>query len=207
MNYAIHCLPCGMYQENCYLLCPEGTRDALLIDPGDDLSMIKRTLSAEGRTLKAILLTHGHFDHMLAAQPLSRITGAPVYIHDADMEMLCDEAKNAYNAMCSSLPSPVDLLADPLEEVVGTAGVTLDVLHTPGHTKGSVCFYDRENAILFSGDTLFCAGYGRMDLYGGSPVQMRQSLRRLFGLPGNTRVCPGHGCETTIAMERQRYNL
>ena len=207
MKYTIHPLSCGMYQENCYMLCPEGTKDAVLIDPGDDLSLLKRSLSEAGRSLKAILLTHGHFDHMLAAQPLSRITGAPVYIHEADMDMLCDEKKNAYNAMCSSLPSPVDLLADPLEDVITVAGVTFGVLHTPGHTKGSVCFYDRENAVLFSGDTLFCAGYGRMDLYGGSPTQMRESLRRLFRLPGETRVCCGHGCDTTIAMERQRYNL
>ena len=207
MNYTIHTLPCGMYQANCYMLCPEGSKDALLIDPGDDLSMIKRTLSAEGRTLKAILLTHAHFDHMLSAQPLSRITGAPVYIHEGDMIMLCDEQKNAYNAMCSTQPSPVDLLADPLEDVVTVAGITLGVLHTPGHSKGSVCFYDQQNGRLFSGDTLFCAGYGRMDLYGGSAAEMRASLRRLFALPGDTRVYPGHGCETTIAMERQRYKL
>ena len=207
MKYTIHPLSCGMYQENCYMLCPEGTKDAVLIDPGDDLSLLKRSLTEAGRTLKAILLTHGHFDHMLAAQPLSRITGAPVYIHEKDMDMLCDEKKNAYNAMCSSLPSPVELLADPLEDVVSAAGITFGVLHTPGHTKGSVCFYDRENAVLFSGDTLFCAGYGRMDLYGGSPAEMRESLRRLFRLPGETKVYSGHGCDTTIAMERQRYNL
>ena len=111
MKYEIKPVLCGLYQENAYLLCPEGTRDALLIDPGDDLNALKRALEASGRTLRAILLTHGHFDHMLAAQPLSRITGAPVYVHPLDQEMLCDEDKNAYDPGCASLPCPVDFEA------------------------------------------------------------------------------------------------
>lgn len=207
MKYSIKTIECGAYQENAYLLCPEGGRDAVLIDPGDDLPRLERALGDAGRTLRAILLTHGHFDHILAAQPLSRITGAPVYVHDADMEMLCNEAKNAYSAACSSLPSPVNLLADPLEKSIDVAGIHFEVIHTPGHTCGSVCFYDRENALLFSGDTLFCAGFGRMDLFGGSPSDMRHSLRRLFDLPGETMVYCGHGGSTTIAAERGRYRL
>jgi len=207
MNYSIKTIICGAYQENCYMLCPEDSRDAVLIDPGDDLFALKRALADAGRQLKAILLTHGHFDHTLSAQPLSRITGAPVYIHEKDMEILCDSEKNGYNAMCSTQPSPTELLADPLEEKISIAGMEFELLHTPGHTRGSVCFYDRENARLFSGDTLFCAGFGRMDLYGGSASAMRASLRQLFALPGETRVYSGHGCETDIASERMRYNL
>ena len=207
MKYEIQTIICGPYQENAYLLIPEGSRDAVLIDPGDDLSLLKRSLAQSGRMLRGILLTHAHFDHMLCAQPLSRITGAPVYVHAGDAEMLCDAEKNAYNAMAASQPSPVDLEAEELEESIEIGGIKFEVLHTPGHSRGSVCFYDKENAVLFSGDTLFCAGFGRMDLYGGSASAMRSSLRSLFRLPGNTRVYCGHGGSTTIADERARYNL
>lgn len=207
MKYEIKPVLCGPYQENAYLLCPEGTRDALLIDPGDDLNALKRALEASGRTLKAILLTHGHFDHMLAAQPLSRITGAPVYVHPEDQELLCDAEKNAYDPGCASQPCPVDFEAEELEDEIAVCGIRFRVLHTPGHTRGSVCYYDEENGNLFSGDTLFCAGFGRMDLYGGSPAQMRASLRSLFDLPEATQVYCGHGPMTSIRSEKGRYSL
>ena len=207
MKYEIKPVLCGLYQENAYLLCPEGTRDALLIDPGDDLNALKRALEASGRTLRAILLTHGHFDHMLAAQPLSRITGAAVYVHPLDQELLCDGDKNAYDPGCASLPCPVDFEAEELGDEIEVCDLRFRVLHTPGHTRGSVCYYDEENGILFSGDTLFCAGFGRMDLYGGSPAQMRTSLRSLFELPEDTQVYCGHGPMTGIQAEKRRYSL
>ena len=207
MKYEIKPVLCGPYQENAYLLCPEGTRDALLIDPGDDLNALKRALEASGRTLKAILLTHGHFDHMLSAQPLSRITGANVYVHPEDQELLCDEYKNAYDPGCASQPCPKDFEAEELEEEIAVCGLRFRVLHTPGHTRGCVCFYDEENGILFSGDTLFCAGFGRMDLYGGSSSQMRTSLRSLFALPEETQVYCGHGPMTSIRSEKRGYSL
>ena len=207
MNYSIHPIVCGAYQENAYLLCPENSRDAILIDPGDDLDLLKATLSEKGRVLKAILLTHGHFDHILAAQPLSAITGAPVYVHELDNEMLSSSYLNGYNAACSVQPCPKDFEADELEETFDLCGIHFEILHTPGHTPGSVCYYDADNAVLFSGDTLFCAGFGRMDLPGGSPAQMRTSLKKLFALPGNTTVHCGHGESTTIALEKGRYRL
>ena len=207
MKYEITSILCGLYQENAYLLCPEGRGDAVLIDPGDDLSALKRALESSGRTLRAILLTHGHFDHMLAAQPLSRITGAAVYVHPLDQELLCDEDKNAYDPNCASLPCPADFEAEELEDEIEVCGLRFRVLHTPGHTRGSVCYYDEENGILFSGDTLFCAGFGRMDLYGGSPAQMRTSLRSLFELPEDTQVYCGHGPMTGIQAEKRRYSL
>ena len=207
MKYTITRIECGMYQENAYLLCPEEGGKAVLIDPGDDLNRIKRYLADSGRVLGAILLTHGHFDHMLAAEPLNKITGANVYVHAGDENMLCDARLNAYDPNVSSQPCPKDLEAEILEDSVELFGLHFDVLHTPGHTPGSVCYYDKENKVLFSGDTLFCAGFGRMDLPGGSAKEMRSSLRMLFDLPGDVKVYSGHGCETTIGDERGRYHL
>ena len=203
----IRAVVCGAYQENAYLVCPDGRSDAFLVDPGDDLPALTRALSESGRRLSAIALTHGHFDHMLAAAPLSRMTGAKVYVRSEDAEMLSDPAKSCFNAEVSVLPFPDAFLEDELPDEIELCGVKLKVLATPGHSAGSACLYDPEGNVLFSGDTLFCAGFGRTDLYGGSGVQLRHSLRALFALPGETRVLPGHGPETTIAAERRRYGL
>ena len=203
----IRAVVCGAYQENAYLVCPDGRGDAFIVDPGDDLPALTRALSESGRRLSAIVLTHGHFDHMLAAAPLSRMTGAKVYVRSEDAEMLSDPAKSCFNAEVSVLPFPDAFLEDELPDEIELCGVKLKVLATPGHSAGSACLYDPEGNVLFSGDTLFCAGFGRTDLYGGSGVQLRHSLRTLFALPGETRVLPGHGPETTIAAERRRYGL
>ena len=203
----IRAVVCGAYQENAYLVCPDDRGDAFIVDPGDDLPALTRALSESGRRLSAIVLTHGHFDHMLAAAPLSRMTGAKVYVHPEDAEMLSDPAKSCFNAEVSVLPFPEAFLEDELPDEIELCGIKLKVLATPGHSAGSACLYDPEGNVLFSGDTLFCAGFGRTDLYGGSGVQLRRSLRTLFALPSETRVLPGHGPETTIAVERRRYGL
>ena len=207
MEYTIQKIVCGAYGENAYLLMADGRDDCALIDPGDDIMALRRAIAASGRRLGAMLLTHGHFDHMLSAQPLQAETDAPVYVHALDRDMLCDATRNAYDAMCSSQPCPNYIETKVYGESIGVCGMKFDVLRTPGHTQGSVCFYDADSATLFSGDTLFCAGFGRVDLFGGSPREMRSSLRTLFALPENTRVLPGHGIETTLGHERARYNL
>ena len=203
----IRAVVCGAYQENAYLVCPDDRGDAFIVDPGDDLPALTRALSESGRRLSAIVLTHGHFDHMLAAAPLSRMTGAKVCVRPEDAEMLSDPAKSCFNAEVSVLPFPEAFLEDELPDEIELCGIKLKVLATPGHSAGSACLYDPKGNVLFSGDTLFCAGFGRTDLYGGSGVQLRRSLRTLFALPGETRVLPGHGPETTIAAERRRYGL
>lgn len=183
---------CGAYAENAY--CIDGE---LLIDPGDDLPTLARLAGG----IKAILLTHGHFDHMLAAEELQKRTGVPVYVHPLDAPMLSDASLSAYNPEVSSLPQPGHIACTAYPESL----FGFRVLHTPGHTPGSVCLYREEEKVLFSGDTLFRAGFGRTDLAGGSMHQLLSSLRTLLALPRDVRVYPGHGESTTIDEECRRY--
>ena len=183
---------CGAYAENAY--CIDGE---LLIDPGDDLPTLARIAGG----IKAILLTHGHFDHMLAAEELQKRTGVPVYVHPLDAPMLSDASLSAYNPEVSSLPQPGHIACTAYPESL----FGFRVLHTPGHTPGSVCLYHEGEKVLFSGDTLFRAGFGRTDLAGGSMHQLPSSLRTLLALPRDVRVYPGHGESTTIDEECRRY--
>lgn len=183
---------CGAYAENAY--CIDGE---LLIDSGDDLPALARLAGG----IKAILLTHGHFDHMLAAEELQKRTGVPVYVHPLDAPMLSDASLSAYNPEVSSLPQPGHIACTAYPESL----FGFRVLHTPGHTPGSVCLYREEEKVLFSGDTLFQAGFGRTDLAGGSMHQLLSSLRTLLALPRDVRVYPGHGESTTIDEECRRY--
>ena len=183
---------CGAYAENAY--CIDGE---LLIDPGDDLPTLARIAGG----IKAILLTHGHFDHMLAAEELQKRTGVPVYVHPLDAPMLSDASLSAYKPEVSSLPQPGHIACTAYPESL----FGFRVLHTPGHTPGSVCLYHEGEKVLFSGDTLFRAGFGRTDLAGGSMHQLLSSLRTLLALPRDVRVYPGHGESTTIDEECRRY--
>ena len=183
---------CGAYAENAY--CIDGE---LLIDPGDDLPTLARLAGG----IKAILLTHGHFDHMLAAEELQKRTGVPVYVHPLDAPMLSDASLSAYNPEVSSLPQPGHIACTAYPESL----FGFRVLHTPGHTPGSVCLYHEGEKVLFSGDTLFRAGFGRTDLAGGSMHQLLSSLRTLLALPRDIKVYPGHGESTTIDEECRRY--
>ena len=201
----IACVVCGALEENAYVVENEGRAGAFLIDPGDDYAALVRALA--GRKLSAICLTHAHYDHMLAAPGLIADTGAKLYASAKDMPALNDARLNLYNAAWSRLPAPQELKALAYGETLTVCGVKLDVLPTPGHTPGGVCLYAKDEGVLFSGDTLFCAGDGRVDGPGSNAADMRQSLLKLFALPGETRVLPGHGEETTIARERARYQL
>lgn len=207
MSLTIHTIPCGSYQANAFLVFMQDRDDCILVDPGDDLQALKDAVARSGKKLSAILLTHGHFDHILAASPLAKETGAQVYVHEGDMEMLNDIRLNAYMPGAAVLPAPKDIIAEEYDDVLDVAGMHFEIVHTPGHSKGSVCLYLREEKKMFTGDTLFQAGFGRMDLHGGSPMQMRTSLKNLFEMDVDIAVYPGHGGFSTIGAERARYRL
>lgn len=195
---------CGAYQENAYLVADEGSDVCVLIDPGDDAGALRALIARSGRKPAAILLTHGHFDHMLGAQ----LFDLPVYVHASDAELLTDPAKCAFDSLISSMPMPEGLKITPYGEELHIAGMDFRVLHTPGHTAGSVCLYLPDEAVMFSGDTLFQAGFGRMDLYSGSQKAMRHTLMYLLReLPPEICVYPGHGPVTSIGTEKDRYEL
>ena len=183
-------LTLGLYQTNTYLLAND--TEAVVIDPGYEADTILDALA--GKTLKAILLTHGHFDHVGAVKELVAETGCEVWIHAAESTM---------PPMVTAGPLYFTHTYDEGDSVCPIAGLELTVLHTPGHTPGSVCLLYGQH--LFSGDTLFQGSCGRVDFPGGDPRQMMQSLRRLTSLQCDYRVHPGHGESTTLENEK-RFN-
>lgn len=180
----------GDYQTNCYLVSDEDGVTAV-IDPGDSPDAVAERLRAEKLTLGAILLTHGHFDHVGAVRALAEATGCPVYLNEKELALP--------SALTAGKLYYTDACREGDEIAVGTNCFT--VLETPGHTPGSVCFCLGD--VLFVGDTLFCGSCGRVDLVGGNAAQMRNSLRRLAATEGNFSVLCGHGEPTTLNRERE----
>ena len=204
-NSQIEWMVLGMVSTNTYLVKNQDTGELLIIDPADAAGRIQEKIGQmEGRPA-AILLTHGHFDHMLAADALRSAYDIPVYACIQEKDLL----KNARYNLSASWASPHVMEADRYladGETFREAGFEIRLLHTPGHTEGSCCYYLPEEAVLFSGDTLFAGSVGRTDFPTSSGADMRKCLQRLLSeLPADTRVCPGHGEETTIAYEK-RYN-
>ena len=191
----IDALEVGPIGTNCYLVSLEGRDDAVIIDPGGEGDRIRAAL--KGKAPAAILLTHGHFDHTGA---LADFPGVPIYIHPADEIMLRDAAWSVGAEMGDTAPRPA--ATDFVKEgcVLQLAGMEITVLHTPGHTKGGVCYSIGD--VLFTGDTLFRRGYGRTDFPGGDFGELMASLRRLMRIEGDKRVYPGHGMATTLSRER-----
>lgn len=179
----------GLLGTNCYLAWQEGQDCCVAIDPGFEDAEILQQIRAQGKKLEAILLTHGHFDHVGGVKLLQEETGCRVYLHEKDLQL------PAY--LTHGEISATDYYGDSLH----LAGLDISVLHTPGHTPGSVCLLC-EN-VIFSGDTLFASTCGRTDLPGGSYPEICKSLKRLADLPGDYQVLPGHGETTTLDAERQ----
>lgn len=197
----------GMISTNCYFLINKDTNECVVVDPGDNADGLYEKIMRSGYKPVAILLTHGHFDHILAVNPLKRLTKVPVMAYEEEKEMLKD-TKPRFTAM---VKDNEDLVVEPERffkdgEEVSLAGMNIKVLHTPGHSSGSCCYYLEEEKILISGDTLFEGSIGRTDFPTGSMAQLDKSLNEiLMKLPDEVEVFPGHGGQTTIGAER-KYN-
>ena len=197
-------LPVGPLQCNCSIIGDEQTREAMVIDPGDQIEDILEILRAERLTLKQIVITHAHIDHVGGAMRLKAATGAPILMNQDDYALL--KMLDMQAAWVGMRP-PGDVKVDEsLSEgrVLKIGSIPLSVIHTPGHTEGSICLYLPEEKKLIAGDTLFAGSIGRTDLPGGNFDKIIRSLHtRLLALPDETQVVPGHGSETTIGEERE----
>ncbi len=202
MKLAIRMMVLGPVQTNCFFLINEDTKEVLIIDPADRAQKIIEWINSEGLKPVAILLTHGHFDHIMGMAGVKNAYHIPVYASKDEVEVLANPQLNVSTMMGAYISLTADeLFADG--DVLELAGMKLKVISTPGHTIGSVCFYMEEEKVLISGDTLFEASVGRSDFPTGSSRQLIESIKtRLFVLPDDTDVFPGHGGTTSIAYEK-----
>ena len=193
----------GALATNCYIVGCEKTKQAAVIDPGDEADRILAAVREAGLTVTHVLLTHAHFDHIGAADEVVKASGAPLALHPDDLPLLqAGGGALFFDFQPPPVPAAVTSLAAGQE--IGVGELTLRVLHTPGHSPGHVTFYAPAEGALFDGDVLFAEGIGRTDLPGGSfAVLMRSIGEQLMTLPDDTVVYPGHGPATTIGHERR----
>jgi hydroxyacylglutathione hydrolase len=197
--------PVGQLQCNCTILGDPATHEAIVIDPGEEIGRIHKLLTELGLKLRQILITHAHIDHVGGALKLKRLTGAPILLNENDLPLLqMMEIQAGWLGVATpETESPEASLQDGLR--VGLDRFPAQVLHTPGHTPGSVCLYFAPLNLLVAGDTLFAGSIGRTDLPGGNSRQILDSIHsRLLVLPEETQVLPGHGPITSIGIEKQR---
>ncbi len=197
-------LPVGPLQCNCSIIGDESTREAMVIDPGDEISGIAAIVRKHNLTVKQIVITHAHIDHVGGAMKLRALTGAPILLNQNDYALLkMLDMQAAWVGMAS--PGQVEVEADLGHgDNLRTGDLSASVIHTPGHTEGSVCLYFPAQKLLIAGDTLFAGSIGRTDLPGGSFEKIMRSLhQRVLALSDDTTVIPGHGPSTTIGDERE----
>ena len=195
----IDTLPMGSYQTNCYIIRDDRSAKCALIDPGCDPDYILEKVRSLGLTVEAILLTHGHFDHVLAVSEIANITGCPVWMHVGDHHPELAQMAAFFYPLSKMELSSVHYCDGG--DTITVAGLNIAVMATPGHTPGSVC-YQCENA-LFTGDTLFAGSVGRTDLPGGSYRTIQDSLVQLANLAENYAIYPGHGEASQLDIEKR----
>lgn len=195
----------GIISTNCYLVINEDTKQAVVIDPAACPSYLMSHIKSEGLKIEAILLTHGHFDHIMGIDGFLSEFDVPVYVHEEDADAMEDPVLNQSSTYTSGYTfGKARYLRD--RQTLELAGYTFQVIHTPGHTKGGCCYYVASEGVLFSGDTLFQNSVGRTDFVNSSTSDLVHSVReKLFLLPDDTMVCPGHMGETKIGHEK-KYN-
>jgi hydroxyacylglutathione hydrolase len=196
-------IPVGPLQCNCSILGDETSHEAIVVDPGDDIPRIMALLAKHDLTVKQILVTHAHIDHIAGAHRLKQLTGAPILYNQHDLpQVKMMEAQAAWLGIPTpTVQNPDDTLDDG--KLIAVTGLTGSILHTPGHTEGSVCLYLPTHTLLLAGDTLFAGSVGRTDLPGGDTRKLLTSIHeRLLTLPDEVTVIPGHGPTTTIGSER-----
>lgn len=206
MTIEIKIATLGIASTNAYLIGDTETNEAVLIDPVDNAPLLYQTAQDAGWTIKLILATHAHFDHVLASQGLKELTGAPFYIHADCVEWLEKMPQQGRMFGIASFPEAAqpDRLLTSEPETISQGNLHFETLYTPGHAPGHLSFYMREQGIVFSGDALFAGSIGRTDLPGGSyPLLMQSIFTQLLPLGDDVRVLSGHGSPTTIGKERQ----
>jgi hydroxyacylglutathione hydrolase len=192
----------GVFQENCYIIASQKTKEAIIIDPGDEPERILELAKDMGVTVKVIASSHGHGDHVMAISSIKEVKDIPFLIHNFELPVLQrsnQSMKDYLGSNVPEIPNPDGYVVD--NGKVSVSGLDLHVIHTPGHTPGSVSYF--VNGLLFSGDTLFRGSIGRTDLPGGNYNQIMQAITtKLLALPNDTIVLPGHMLQTTIGDER-----
>lgn len=205
-NMRIKTMVVGAVATNCYIVVNDETNETLIVDPGDGAKQIEEYIEKNNLIPKAILLTHAHFDHIGAVQPLSKRYSLPVYMSEEEVTVAENPGLNLSGMLGASYGiKPTHTIKD--NEELSLAGFNIRAILTPGHTKGGMCFYFESDAVLFSGDTLFYESVGRTDFPGGHMGQLIRGIKeKLFILPDNVMVYPGHDMPTDIGHEKQ-YNL
>ncbi len=205
MSIKIGRIVLGSFQTNCYFLYREDSHDCIVVDPAEDGAGLYEKLKEHGFAVKAIFLTHGHFDHIYGVEALRQLAGASVYACERE-KPCCEDPYVNMSAQCGRKCTVKPDIYVPDGQEITVAGMTCRLIWTPGHTMGSCCYYFEKDGILVSGDTLFLESVGRTDFPGGSMSKLIASIKeKLFVLPEETKVYPGHGDSTTIKVEKQ-YN-